>query len=946
MNYGINKIMLLNTAGYQLGIFPLNAPCSIYGENGKGKSTILNALQFIFISNLNEMDFGDKSISQSKEFYFSENAYICYEVSTKHGDFVIGIVGKGASESFRHEYFLYEGKLNPEDYNVRNTVVGFQNFQKHMQSLGYMIHYGIEFKTLRASMIEDPQNNHKCPTVGLVPLKQKSQYPVFQRLYKNLLKLSKVTTKDLKQDILQVFAIEMGNSKIDYVDVYRKAFAEYEQLRKEYYAYLNAKQDIKKLAECLTDWRKTMGFVEKIYPFLNQSIESWHIHYEEEIQKFDEQIEQLERQSQSVNETLKAVMKERADIEVQIREHDRWFSRFDELKQRFELVSKQDIENQIKQLQAEYDKLSEIIGISQFNSLLVINRDITNKKDELHKIITALSAKQTLGEALVEEYGAEKITWLGHLINPKLFMESVDLDSQTINIKDKNMTLQEIGIFLQRFNHQKFDGYGYEIYLNKLQGYNAQLVVSRADLEQQKDAIETELEELNKNKEELLKIEENKQKRANIAETKKQKEKDLEAYEEYAEALNSFLTKQKEYDNLLKIQTDLEQKQDTIVKNALQYQNDIAERKREKLGFVDKFNRIKKERDSLPQNPVSYPQYATPCYEIFSDSYEFVEDNLQNYKKAVTNWYQKEKECQQLYYIIKNRGIFKFDKIENSIERYLKLIEESEEQKLEVLLRNTKRKSIKSLASHLQGMLNDYQRLEKEIRNFNTSINRKPISNLKSFKVTLQPENKLIKDIQQIAKTSDEIEQQGDIQDMFVLKDQSNLSEEQANEAADNINKHATDQNKELGVADLFNLQFELEDNHGKHVHTKLDAAGSTGTIATIKVLVNLFLMSHLFNSKANQDIKHIFCLDEAAKVDESNLSNLIETVNDLGFIPLFASVKPETTAEYFIDLNHADQRAKQQYQSKMIITEQMWDKKSYGINSPTSEMVKKTSSE
>ena len=43
-SYGIRRFALLNTAGYSLGIFPLEHPLSVYGANNLGKSASINAL--------------------------------------------------------------------------------------------------------------------------------------------------------------------------------------------------------------------------------------------------------------------------------------------------------------------------------------------------------------------------------------------------------------------------------------------------------------------------------------------------------------------------------------------------------------------------------------------------------------------------------------------------------------------------------------------------------------------------------------------------------------------------------------------------------------------------------------------------------------------------------------------------------------------------------------
>ncbi|HAN53824.1 MAG TPA: chromosome partitioning protein ParA, partial [Pseudomonas sp.] len=90
--YGIRRFALLNTAGYSLGIFPLENPLSVYGANNLGKSASINALQFPILARMSDMSFGKYSLEQSRKFYFaSDTSYILVEVMLPHGPHVIGV---------------------------------------------------------------------------------------------------------------------------------------------------------------------------------------------------------------------------------------------------------------------------------------------------------------------------------------------------------------------------------------------------------------------------------------------------------------------------------------------------------------------------------------------------------------------------------------------------------------------------------------------------------------------------------------------------------------------------------------------------------------------------------------------------------------------------------------------------------------------------------------
>lgn len=94
--YGIRRFALLNTAGYSLGLFPLENPLSVYGANNLGKSASINALQFPILARMSDMSFGKYSLEASRKFYFaSDTSYILVEVALPHGPHVIGVAGRG-----------------------------------------------------------------------------------------------------------------------------------------------------------------------------------------------------------------------------------------------------------------------------------------------------------------------------------------------------------------------------------------------------------------------------------------------------------------------------------------------------------------------------------------------------------------------------------------------------------------------------------------------------------------------------------------------------------------------------------------------------------------------------------------------------------------------------------------------------------------------------------
>jgi len=84
--YGFQKLVLLNSAGYSRAELPLDDSVSIIAPNNTGKTSLINALQFLLILDKRHMDFGAHSFENTRRFYFPDNsAYILLEVLLPSG---------------------------------------------------------------------------------------------------------------------------------------------------------------------------------------------------------------------------------------------------------------------------------------------------------------------------------------------------------------------------------------------------------------------------------------------------------------------------------------------------------------------------------------------------------------------------------------------------------------------------------------------------------------------------------------------------------------------------------------------------------------------------------------------------------------------------------------------------------------------------------------------
>jgi len=124
MQYGFQRLVLLNSAGYSRAELPLDGSVSLVAPNNTGKTSLINALQYLLIIDRRVMNFGAHDADKSRRFYFPHNsAYILLEVTLPEtGTVVLGCVGKGVS--FDYEYFAYAGPLNVDEYRLPGGGMG------------------------------------------------------------------------------------------------------------------------------------------------------------------------------------------------------------------------------------------------------------------------------------------------------------------------------------------------------------------------------------------------------------------------------------------------------------------------------------------------------------------------------------------------------------------------------------------------------------------------------------------------------------------------------------------------------------------------------------------------------------------------------------------------------------------------------------------------------
>ncbi len=899
--YGIRRFALLNTAGYSLGIFPLENPLSVYGANNLGKSASINALQFPILARMSDMSFGKYSLEQSRKFYFaSDTSYILVEVMLPHGPHVIGVAGRGPGGGFGHQFFVYQGALDLDHYQQNGTCLRQRELFANLERAGIKA-FEAKPDELRRLLVG---GHTSIPLdMTLIPLRSTSEQSLktFRALFINLLHMREITAAKLKQLFLDAFEHSLRSGSVDYIAATEEAFRDVRRMEQDYQALVAAGPLVEALAAGVAQREVLRGKLHRLSPLLDNLLGTWHDYADARKEELVIQAEHYRREQDGLQNEQRGSTGELMRLEREISEAQRWLGELAVLKNRFALVEDAHVlEQQLLAAKDAHDELAGALAQSrQFSS-----EDLDERLRDLEKRLK--SVKQQLDHAdnnsysrLREEFSQADVDRLMRLFNGQLF--SLPLGEKGISAEGDDW-VKAVEAVLDRFKGDTFSVPGLSIDLSHIEPPALQALADRAALRDQKDRLERELKQLR---------------------TQHAVAVDRAASKSQAEALyQAVLDAQKALEDFRRSQT-LTAEEPAKLEQLAQAEAAQDELKRTSDAFAERVQHLSaklqlvgrqladleaKERtleDALRRRqllPANLP-FGTPFMDPVDDSLDNLLPLLHDYQDSWQALQRVDGQIEALYAQVRLRGVAKFDSEEDPERRLQLLVNAYAHRQDEALtLAKARRAAVTDIARTLRNIRSDYESLEHQLALFNREINKRQVSNLESFRIALAPNKDALKHIDQIIHSAGQYEE-GETLSVFDLSPSAD-QDVKNEEAKEYLSRLVAANNNQLGLKDLFELAFEITKVGGQPViHTDIDGAASNGTTMTIKALTNMYLLLHLMDREQAGRIRLPYYLDEAADIDERNQQALIETSLQLGFVPILASVKPQVSAHVAIDL-------------------------------------------
>ncbi len=900
--YGIHRLVLLNTAGYSLGMFPMDRPVSIYGANNHGKSAAINALQFPVIANLKGMNFGKYSLEQSKKFYFAtDTSYILVEVRLSHGTHVIGVVGKGPGGAYGHQFFAYQGLLELEDYQQDNRCLPLKALFAKLQRRG------LEPREVKPDELRRLLIGSKTQTklnLTMIPLRNPNEHYLntFRELFLNLLYLKEITSVKIKALLLNVFDQHLKSSMVDYIAACDEAFRPVRSMQREFEALKAVGDSIEKLKSAVDERQGIQGKLHRLNPIVDITLEKWHKYYEQKLEELKKNNLRLQQEQQDLRKESENWYKQTQKLSAAKQRLDDWFSKFNDLTQKFELVANLTVlEHPVKVLTEQYEQCLGELGSAKRANVAEIKQRITREERQFHQLDEKIkNLGNNVYSRLRDDFSAQDIQQLARLLNSDLLSLPVGKKMGGFQIDNAAAMLTEIQTLLSRLDAHQFQGSGYRIDMSSLTVEDVTAFGDKPLLMEHRKNVQQELQRL-QNELKVANDLEAKQKEATaLYEQVKEAEQKVVDYKVYIEYQKQVEEKRRQS---AKHQEELRILEQNIASQGQKFQeisDKIRRLEQDKAQLNIKNNQIAEQRRKRKMLPSSLPQ-GKPYYDPIDDSIENCPSLLKDFNEAYAKLNKLDSEINTFYTLVRAKGVTKFDSQENEDEKLALLIRAYENLDSEELtIKKANRAAVTNIAKTLSNIRSDYNRLESELNSFNRAINRRQISNLDGFKVRLEPNKPVLNAIDQIIETADSYES-GENLDIFDIRSKSN--DEKVEHAKEYLSDMVQKRGNQLKLEDLFELAFEITQNNKSSLYTEIDGAASTGTTMTLKIFTNMYLIRHLMDKREADKFRWPFYLDEAAHIDEKNQKAFIETALNLGFVPVLASVKPQTTANYLIDI-------------------------------------------
>lgn len=901
MQYGFQRLVLLGSAGYSRAELPLDGAVSLVAPNNTGKTSLINALQFLLIIDRRRMDFGSHDVEKSRRFYFPNNsAYVLLEVSLpESGTVVLGCVGKGVSLDY--EYFAYSGQLNVDEFCLPDgTLVMQPQLASHMATHGRRVfsYSSSEF----ADMVYGGRNRklNGQQDFCVFRLEHASDASVFQRVLTRTLRLDKLRSSEVKDYLLQIFRRDLPDASIDFKAEWDKAFAELNVERGQYLAASALQAVLGTLEQTQQARMELRGKLLCWRPLIDTALSQWQQHFETRQKALQDGLEQCDAEVGRLRDDDRQRVREQSLHEQEQQRLQGESRQLHTLQQRFALIAERAVlESRQRELQAQRDALIVRIGQAHGRDPKAIERERERVARELEQLD---QERRTLGQNLYQQL-AEKLS-PEHLaaLNKVLAKPVLTLGKEAFTLDADALVAA-----LQNTDQTRLALPGLQLRLDALREQFRQRTLAELDAQQQELTLQQA--QLQEQLETALALDKVKQQRKLLDEQLSQLDAELRDYTHMQELQHGEAERQT---RLQALAHAIETLAAQLAQSADQHQ--ALDRQRQQLqqdqqDLTRQHQQIEQQRNRRKDHEGPFTWLTElphrPWLAEAEFSMEQLAARLQTYMADCRQLLEQDEQIRQLLHEIHSGGLTKYQFSNDSESEIERLVEFAHHlpQEAEALEKKA-RSAVVNVAACLRELRDGLLAFKRRMREFNRKISGRQLSDLAVFRIEPEDESALVEAIELLIDTASSV----DTGETFELFNQQSVLDDDRLNRAKTLLIEEGNARQGLRVADLFRLCFRVgKVDRETESFDDLDSAASNGTVLMAKLVTGLAML-HLMQDQ-RRPIQGVCYLDEALALDARNQRSLIETAAEFGFSLIFASPAPLTTARYCVPIHQRQGR-------------------------------------
>lgn len=867
---GPKRIILIRAGRYDYAEVLLGQSAHLVGKNNAGKTSLIATLQMLYVAGFNEMSFS-RPWDETRRYYFRlDTSTILFETLTSDGRFVtVGLRGKGQLGAFQVDRFAFEGAYRKEDFvDGELRVRPFDEVKKRIVADRFFKE--LEPNEIRLALIGEL--NIRQLNMGIVPLRDVGRYSDFVYLFKNLLRLTDLSQKDIKETFLTVYRHGIRNA-IE-VDLHREYNDAYSALMVEK-AKLASVRQVALIANHLKTEQQKRIRASRDLPALYAAVVGAKARQMKAlldgIEIDRERLQAVEAAALAAKSEWQRLDRENDDIVRVGLELNAWFKEFDA-----DAIALKDylpdIEAARRQnLGEEIDKLTA--SLVTVGDPVEIKGRLDRKKKTLASTIEQRDKHaQLLGTRLHERLGKNIMSDLGRIFHPELLRLPLEEGGIVLSDEDALLTL------LRRIHGKVVDGQlvidGISIPLDLVASRESVRVADLATLNEEVSELSGEVRKLEQELATANNMAEVKAKRDSLKATLLASEALHQRFLRYADSAKAESEKRKAVEAQKKAK-----EANVAARKQLELDGVIRERQKAAInGDIQAKSTQQRQLDNLrPVPPKGSWPLGTPDPEWPEDAIEL--SSL--YSQIYSGYSHSEAEVLRILSEAELlnpdgfAGASDDEKIDSIIEAVDSLGERDK------AYRDHLSNVIKGMRATFQRMFEALESLAEAADRFSRAIGNVAISNLRGLSVKIFENTEVTRNYRSVVDAG--------AADLL-----SSLTD---TESAINAIHQTIQRAPVLRLADWFGVQFVVKTaDGGETVYNDLSKIESNGTTMSIKALVNIVLIRAMMRDRRPYILP--FYIDEANQIDEPNLREIVALANDKGFCPIFASTVPVAAAE------------------------------------------------